>query len=331
MSTANPVPSSAGTPKVSVAMITYNHERYIAQAVESVLKQKTRFEVEILVGEDCSTDGTRKVLQQLDAAHPGRLRLMLHEKNLGLLGKANLAAVFAACRGEYMILLEGDDFWIDENKLQKQVDFLDAHPEFGGCFHPLYVATPAGEISPFGAGFPPGVDSGGIVEMVKHGFPHLMTLLFRRTLLPPLPPWFYELAMGDWSLCLLLARSKPIAFLRDQRMSAYRLHPTSFWLTQSLLNRTLQERAAMETFARNFDGPGRPLFQQQINCRDFWLSEAYGQMGDFKSARKSFWRAVAGWPRDHGVSAAWVVRYFLRSHLPRFIAWSRRLRGKPVT
>jgi glycosyltransferase involved in cell wall biosynthesis len=108
---------------VSVSLITFNHEPHIDEAVTSVLAQRTAFDVEILVGEDSSTDRTRVLLEALRSRNPGQLTLLASGTRLG--GPANLARTIAACRGEYVALLEGDDYWTSPAKLQKQADFLD--------------------------------------------------------------------------------------------------------------------------------------------------------------------------------------------------------------
>jgi glycosyltransferase involved in cell wall biosynthesis len=118
-----------GAPLVSVSMLTYNHEKYIAQAIESVLKQKTDFPIELIIGEDCSTDGTRAIVDAYAGKHPGIIRVLTGQANVGAL--ANAIRVTNACRGKYLATLEGDDFWNDELKLQKQVDFLEHNPEYG--------------------------------------------------------------------------------------------------------------------------------------------------------------------------------------------------------
>src|ERR1700676_449892 len=112
--------------KLSVMMITYNHERYIAQAIESILAQKVNFDYELVIGEDCSTDGTRAVILDFHRRYPSRIVPLLRERNLG--GPRNFLGTLAACRGKYLALLEGDDYWICTDKLQRQVDFLEANP-----------------------------------------------------------------------------------------------------------------------------------------------------------------------------------------------------------
>ncbi|HPD39860.1 MAG TPA: glycosyltransferase, partial [Mesotoga infera] len=119
-------------PLVSVFMITYNHEKYIAQAIESALMQKTDFNYEIVIGEDCSTDRTREIVVDYANRYPEIIKPILHENNVG--AKANSESVRKACIGKYVAILEGDDYWIDPLKLQKQVDFLESHPHFSVCF-----------------------------------------------------------------------------------------------------------------------------------------------------------------------------------------------------
>src|ERR1017187_10207934 len=102
------LPAPPATPKVSVLMITYNHEKYIAQAIESVLMQKTNFPFELVIGEDCSTDGTGAIVAEYSRKYPEIIRAHLRERNLGAL--ENFRALFRACRGKYLALLEGDDY-----------------------------------------------------------------------------------------------------------------------------------------------------------------------------------------------------------------------------
>src|SRR5256885_17089820 len=109
--------------KVSVPIVTYNQEKFIAQAVNSVLAQQTSFPFEIVIGEDCSTDGTRGIVQRLVAENPDKIRAICREKNLGML--ENHRATYGACRGEYIAFLQGDDYWTDPQKLHKQREFLN--------------------------------------------------------------------------------------------------------------------------------------------------------------------------------------------------------------
>ena len=120
--------------KVSVIFITYNHEKYVEKALRSVCEQETDFAYEVVVGEDCSTDSTREILKRVASEYPDKVRLLFRDKNFGR-PTLNVYNTTMECRGEYLAYLEGDDYWTDKKKLQKQVDFLEEHPEYIACTH----------------------------------------------------------------------------------------------------------------------------------------------------------------------------------------------------
>ncbi len=95
--------------------------------------QKCDFDFDIVVGEDCSTDNTRTILLEYQKKYPSKFRLLLHEKNIGAMN--NQMETLSACKGKYIALCEGDDYWTDPLKLQKQVDFLESHEDYNGVFH----------------------------------------------------------------------------------------------------------------------------------------------------------------------------------------------------
>lgn len=124
---------------VSVIMPTYNHEHYIEQAVRSVLMQKVNFEYEVLIGEDCSTDHTKTVLMDMESLLPQNFHIFYRCPNMGGRGKNNSRDLHMRASGRYVITLEGDDYWIYDHKLQEEVDFLEAHPEFVAVAHNTWV------------------------------------------------------------------------------------------------------------------------------------------------------------------------------------------------
>jgi len=119
-------------PLVSICMITYNHEKYIAQAIEGVLMQKTSFPFELVIGEDCSTDDTRSTCIEYQNRFPDIINIRLPVKNQGMI--KNFIQTMRACQGKYIGYCEGDDYWTDPCKLQKQVDFFESNPQYGLCF-----------------------------------------------------------------------------------------------------------------------------------------------------------------------------------------------------
>ena len=121
------------TPLLSIVTITYNHEPFIAKTIEGVLMQQVNFRIELIIAEDCSTDGTRAICQQYAEQYPALIRLITSESNVGAI--ANERRAMQAARGKYIAFCEGDDYWTDPLKLQKQVDFLESHPDYSVTFH----------------------------------------------------------------------------------------------------------------------------------------------------------------------------------------------------
>ena len=213
-------------PKLSVLMVTYNHEKYIRQAVQSALDQVTTFPIEIVIGEDCSTDRTRDILLEMKQAHPNKVRLHLREKNIG--PQLNQAATFAACRGEYVAMLEGDDYWTDSSKLQKQVDALEAHPRWSMCFHTTRRVYQDGSREPE---LYPAVwdrEEATIDDLFHSNFMNTCSIVFRNGLFGPLPSWHREISPGDWATSMLNADHGPIGYVPGV-MADYRIHSHGLW------------------------------------------------------------------------------------------------------
>ena len=124
---------------VSVDMITYKHEAYIAQAIEGVLMQETNFEYDLIIADDCSPDKTEEIVKNIIATHPKGhiIKYFRHEKNIGM--QANGLFAVQECKGKYIALCEGDDYWTDPLKLQKQVDFLEENPSYVMSFHNRFL------------------------------------------------------------------------------------------------------------------------------------------------------------------------------------------------
>lgn len=136
-------------PLVSVKMITYNHAPFIAQAIEGVLQQKTNFPIELVIGEDCSTDGTREIMFKYREKYPDIIRVITSDGNVGT--KKNDWRTTKACRGKYIAFCEGDDYWHHPGKLQKQVDYLEIHAECGLVYssYDVYHVTSGTRINDF--------------------------------------------------------------------------------------------------------------------------------------------------------------------------------------
>ncbi len=123
---------------LSIAVLTYKHEAYIRQALDGVFMQKVNFNYEIVIADDCSPDGTREIIQEYIDRYPQKnIRTIFHSQNVGMW--QNVMVLLNSLEGKYFAFIEGDDYWTDENKLQQQVDFLEAHPDYVCCFHAAKV------------------------------------------------------------------------------------------------------------------------------------------------------------------------------------------------
>lgn len=208
--------------KLSVHMITYNHEKFIGKAIESVLMQKTNFDYELVIGDDKSTDNTRGIIEEYKNKYPEIIKLNFHDRNIGAIN--NFKSTLEACSGEYIAILEGDDYWIDENKLQKQVDFLDKNKDFSMCFTDYkelnnkngteivkYVSDLCKEFN--------------TENLIRFNFiPHL-TCAFRNKDIDSYPEWLWDCNILDYPMHLLRSIDGKIGFINDVT-SVYRKHDT---------------------------------------------------------------------------------------------------------
>lgn len=239
-------------------MITYNHEPYIAQAIEGVLMQKTDFPFELVIGEDGSSDGTRRICEAYQEKYPDRIRLLLRDTNIGMM--PNFVQTLSACTGRYTALCEGDDYWTDPHKLQQQVDFLEAHPELNLCYHPVKVLRD-GELVEDWLTRPPKADT-DILDFARYGnFVHTPSVVMRTNYLP-LPSWLLQSPLGDFPLYMLCLQSGRAHLLPDC-MAVYRYG--SGVLSNQQLARKYQ--AAIRTFELlrdNLEGTPAAIFARRI-------------------------------------------------------------------
>jgi glycosyltransferase involved in cell wall biosynthesis len=230
-------------PKASVFVLTHNHVAWIGQALESALAQEAPFEFELLVADDCSTDGTREIVREYADRHPDLIRTFLPERNLGVAGIWLPAA--RQCRGEYVAILEGDDYWTSPAKLARQVALLDSRPGWSSCFHratlfhedgrPSRPATPAFDREVF-----------ELDDLLRACFIPFLTVIFRRDVLASVPEWTFSYRWFDWLFHLFCARRGPIGFL-DEDMAAYRVHAGGNWSAQ---DRTSQLEEDLKVYER---------------------------------------------------------------------------------
>lgn len=219
-------------PIVSIVCITYNHERFIRDALEGFVMQKTNFPFEILVHDDASTDKTADIIREYEAKYPDLFRCVYQTENQW--GKKNpfTDILFPMVRGKYVALNEGDDYWTDENKLQKQIDFMETHSDFSVCFHPVTVHWDDNSEPDYV--FPNTKERFyktelELKDLLHHNFIQTNSVMYRwRFHEEPLDLIPDGILPGDWFLHLLHAQVGKIGFLPDV-MAVYRRHASGIW------------------------------------------------------------------------------------------------------
>lgn len=260
-------------PKVSITMLSYNHERYIEQAIDGVLMQEVDFPYELIIADDHSPDDTRALILRYKELYPDKIRLLFQPENVGVSKNALMAREM--CQGEYKAFCEGDDYWIDPFKLQKQIDFLDSHPEFVGVCHEMKVVDAYGRPK---RGFWTNMycteeifDLSEIERMKMPG--QTATRVFRNIFLdidPEILEKYDECpVVADRKLSLLLALNGDV-YCMDDTMSCYR------WVTTggTSFNANAGKKIRFDTFC------------ERVNVLSDFAKEAYGVDLDYTNYLK---------------------------------------------
>lgn len=274
---------TAATPVVSVIVLTYNHERLIADALRSVCAQVEAPVHEVLVAEDYSTDRTQAAIQSLQPQFPGRFQLLDRGRNLGL--SANLEDAWRRCRGRYICILEGDDVWIDPHKLAKVTAAMDAHPEWCGCFHAVRVRSEFGEPSNPVLPHPFPEQAVEFSDLLRRNWiPTYSCVTYRRGLVTEFPEWHRRLACGDWGLNLLHAEHGSFGFLPSE-MTQYLVHGSGMWSGMGEVSRWLQSLLLWESIDRHYAGRYSELIRES---REAFLQSCQRSLEDLRKIERRY-------------------------------------------
>ncbi len=217
-------------PKVSVCVPTYNHEKYIRQTLDGALMQKTDFEFEIVIGDDASTDNNQLIIQEYVDKYPNIFQAFLHKENQGpkepkeFGGRNNVLGLLKASKGDYVALCEGDDYWTDPLKLQKQVDFMEANLDYSICHHNMKVIYEDGSPDHFFNDENQKIESSIVDILEDRWFIATAATLYRNIFREKnFVDWHSRAAAGDWALVIQLAATGKIHYL-PETMGVYRKH-----------------------------------------------------------------------------------------------------------
>jgi len=227
-------------------MIAYNVGKSLDEAIESVMGQKTSFKVELVIGEDCSTDNTREIALLYQAKYPEVVRVLLHDKNLGL--TPNSVATQNACTGKYIALLDGDDYWTDEYKIQKQVEFLEQSPEFSASGHQSEKIFEDGSQSRLFGEKEEKVY--GLNDTITHRKFHTSSLVYRREYWVKTGGIPQNISSNERAICPMLAIFGKIKYFKES-MCVYRLSGAN--LSSRISHKELETDFAMLPWLKNLD------------------------------------------------------------------------------
>ena len=305
-----PVTPVGPPPKVSVIVTAYNHERYLAQALESVLAQKTTFPFEIVVGEDCSTDGTRELLRRYHDSYPDVIRMVLPDQNVG--PNRMYVEVMRVARGEYFALLDGDDYWISTEKLERQARFLDVNEDHQVCFHDATVVQEDGGGPPR-----PGMpalerDTFELEDILMGNFIPTVSVMHRRVDPDDLPDGFLEFEWADWLMLVSCAQRGHLGYLPGLA-SVYRVHQTGLWSSRSRESQIDEEIRVYQHLGRVLpeghrvalqSGIRRCRVQQAVERAGLRHDRPVGVLSDPSGLRRWYLNGRTVWPVLTGIEPA---------------------------
>lgn len=281
-------------PVVSICCLTYNHERFIREAIESFLIQETTFPVEILIHDDASNDKTASVIRKYADRHPEIIRPIYQSRNQYSVTGDFFAPVLAQARAEYIAFCEGDDYWTDPEKLELQYDLMEAEPSAAGCFHLMEMKFEDGSASQI---YPPKErHHDRIFEDIAFSY-HLSTgsIFYRKALYAQRPAWARGLYMGDVPLIAELCLKGSFRLI-DRVMGVYRQHSGGIWSALDCRKKPSISFQLMDSVLKQFSHLHLPRVQKSRKrfLKDLFFLAA--TEGDKREARKYLWKYFVSQP-----------------------------------
>ena len=228
------MPMKYPDPMVSICCITFNQEKYLPKALEGFLIQEVSFPIQFIFHDDFSTDTTRQLLLEFKEKSNFPVTLLFPTENRFSKGERIFPKTIEEAKGKYIALCEGDDYWTDPLKLQKQVDFMEEHPNYGICYHNVHVLDMAtGELKEDFISRKV-AEEGDRNTLARGNFMHTPSVLLRNDFM--FPDWFSKSPLGDWAMYMLALGDRRIKRL-EEVMAVYRVHDASMWSKKSKTHR----------------------------------------------------------------------------------------------
>lgn len=264
---------------VSVCITSYNNEQFIAKCLDSIISQKTNYPFEVLVFDDKSTDKTPDICLTYQAKHPALVKLISREVNIG--SPANISHSIFECKGKYIARCDGDDYWNDDYKLQKQIDFLEANPDYVICHHRSIITMPGRDI-------PDKLsreikDTTTFDDLFDGNFILSNTVVLRNNYMP-YPDWLNQVGLEDLSVYLLYTKSGGKIKYLNAPMATYVKHGTGVHHALDNIKRDMVILSSVIITMNNFEARYKPGFNKRISqlylliITDYKWSKSYFKM-----------------------------------------------------
>jgi glycosyltransferase involved in cell wall biosynthesis len=282
-------------PLLSILCITYNHEKYISDALDGFLMQQTSFPYEIIIHDDASTDGTAEIIKKYEQEHPKLIRAIYQTENQYSQGIIVEEPLYRMARGKYIAICEGDDYWIDAQKLQKQVDFMMTHPDCSICYHKVLFKYENDEEK--NHIFPE--FTGDILFSREEFFGRYISatcsIVIENNYVDELFKIGKKTGTGDIALAYFFATKGKVGYL-DDLMGVYRLHDQSVYHPLDDLNKDLAIFNSFVRIKRNLKIRGYRKLDKKILNYAFRVLEALKVQGKHKAMRKVLFNCLIAAP-----------------------------------
>lgn len=313
---------------VSVCCITYNHEKYIRQALDSFLKQKTNFKYEIIVHDDASTDSTQDIIRDYEKKYPDIIKPIYEVENQYQKGKKASLITYKHAKGKYIALCEGDDYWIDENKLQIQVDYLEKNKECVFCFHDAFVLNMKNNKKENWKWYnkkywkKDGNYNAGELDLL--GFIPTASYLFVRRYVENIPNWLEKSIVGDRPTKLVITNYGYAHYI-NKKMSIYRVGIGNSAMDKinnqnEDLEKAINYWKKIEWIIEQFDCFSEHKYEKELN-----LSKAYNQI-NILMAKEDYRRLIKEKKYRQLLRKKQLFKIYLKIYFPKIYNKAKELK-----